>query len=404
MHKRALIRGVVVTLTILAVIVVSFLLMVMLKSPAGQMDVVFNIDVGLVPQVIQIDPSASRIFIGGPEGVFKIISREGAEEFSTELNHPVLDISVDHNEKIAVVRLINNLKAFGYNGELMWDIKIPDYLPEKTVLLPRGRVGVYFRNGRGEEPMVGVYDVSSGVAEVEMKLNIQRPNISPAFMPDGKSIVFEVVPGVISEVGLTEGLPVYWKAHIDTYDSRFNHLEFVITNSNLVVCYFRVDSRQGMIERFREVYAFDPDGTQAKGSDDAGDVTLELEPFWMKRIEGEIAILDVNENKDQILVQAKSLTILGRDGEALTTENASSGFYFSYLGDLRYMSSYYLEGSSGNIPQVLMSAREVGREGDLWRRSEAMKHNILPVVTPDCENMLMVLPETQRLLLLTMTH
>ncbi len=404
MHRQALIRGVIITISIIAVIVVSFVLMIIFEAPAGQMDVVFNIDAGIAPQVIQIDPTASNMFVGGPEGIFKVINRKGADVFSTDLNHPVLEISVDHTEKIAVVRIINGLKAYGYNGELMWDIKIPDYLPEKVTVLPRGRLGVYYRSGRGEEPMIGVYDVKTGVAEVEMKLDVQRPNISPAFMPDGESVVFEVVPGVISEVGLTDGLPVYWKAHVDTYDSRFNHMEFEITNSNLVICYFRVDSRQGMVERFREIYAFDPEGTQAKGSDDATQTTLELQPFWKKRIEGEVTILSVNENRDQILVQADSLTILGRDGEELTVEKAGSGFYFSYLGDRRYMYSYFLEGSSMELPQVMLSAREVRREGDLWRRSEVMKQNILPVVTPDCENMLMVLPETQRLMLLTMTH
>jgi hypothetical protein len=403
-QKQNLKRGLVISAIVLVVIIVSFVLMMILKAPAGNLDVVFNIDVGVQAQSIQMDPSGSPIFIGGPEGEFKILSGNGSEIAHISMGKPVLDIKIDPHEKIVIVRTLLRLTTYTYDGKLAWELRVKDYLPEKIQMLPRGRVGVYLRSGRGDEPMVGVYDVATGIAEKSMLLSVQETDINPTFMPDGESIVFEIIPGMISEVALKEGLPIIWKAHLDTYDNRFTRIEPVITNSNLVVCYFKLDSEPGMLnESFREVFAFDPSTIQASEDGDET-ATPELAPLWKKRVDGEIIIFTANPSQDIILIQAADITILNRSGEVLVTESTNTQFYFCSLGDSRYMSSYFLEGSSDATLQVLLTAKGIGREGILWRRTETMTNNILPVVTPDCEKLLMVLPETKHIMLLKTSY
>ncbi len=398
-HKQSLVRGAIISGVIVVILVASFLLMIFLKAPAGSLDVVFNIDAGVNAQSIQIAPSGEPIFLGDAEGEFKILAGNGSETASISLGKPILQIEIDHQEKIVIIRTLLRLTAYTFDGKLSWELMIPDYLPEKIQMLPQGRVGIYFRNGRGEQPMVGVYDVKSGVAELSMKLEVQQTDINPTFMPSGQSIVFEVIPGMVAEVALKEGLPIIWKAHLDTYDNRFSQLESITTNSNFVVCYFKVDSKLGIDDRFREIYAFDPSKVEEVTVEDES-ASPELPPAWRKRVEGEIVLLDSNPSQDTFLIQARDVTIFNRKGEVIASETTNTGFFFCTLGDSRYMSSYFLEAPASTTYQVMLEAKGIGREGVLWRRSETMTNMILPVVTPDCEKILMVLPETGRILLL----
>jgi len=394
-QKASLKRGIIVASIVVFAVIVAFVALVFLTSPSGKLEVIFSKQFDTNIQEIKIDPQGTNYFLGTPDGNLIILSAGGEETAKLDVGSQVLEIVIEPKARIAVVRTLTKITGFTYDGKLVWEHKIQDYLPEKLQILPREKLGVYLRSGRGDEPMAALFDVETGKELSRTLIKVNETDINPTFMPDGESIVFEVVPGMVAEVGLTPDLPMFWQAHLDTYDGRFRNIEIEITHSNLVVCYFRLDEKRNTNESFRELYVFD-----ATNIPEAESGTPEKDVFWKKRIDGDLSVVQVNSTNDNILVQAQSVEIFDRSGNLLASETTDSGFYFSSLGDSRYMSSFFLEDSSGSNISVLLFAKGIGREGVLWRRTETMSNFLLPVVDPKCERVLMVSPDQKEVMLL----
>lgn len=160
-QKASLKRGIIVASIVVFAVIVAFVALVFLTSPSGKLEVIFSKQFDTNIQEIKIDPQGTNYFLGTPDGNLIILSAGGEETAKLDVGSQVLEIVIEPKARIAVVRTLTKITGFTYDGKLVWEHKIQDYLPEKLQILPREKLGVYLRSGRGDEPMAALFDVEA---------------------------------------------------------------------------------------------------------------------------------------------------------------------------------------------------------------------------------------------------
>ncbi len=384
---------------VILAVCVAFLIFYFTNRPSGRLDVVFSKDLSINVQAMAIEPTGSVMFVGGPEGKLVILSETGEEVAQLNTGNPVLELVLLPEHQMVVARMSSQLISYTYDGKAIWKREIPDYYAESIQVLPKSKLGAFFRSKKGEKPYAVIMDQRTGKEYRRVKLDVEAFDIQPVFSPTGDSIIFEVQPAVVSRVSLVPQLPMLWKANLDTRAGRFSSLAFKMTDSGLLVCYFTRDSKEAEGDpTVSDLFVFDLEKVPKK---DQG--TQEIQPFWQVQVQGRIDKVEADNKSDIVLVQAGTVQIFGRNGETIVKEPEGSKYYYSYLGLNRYVSAFFLDEFSRQGTTTQFVAKGIGRDGVLWRYTD-IRNFLVPAVTPDCETMLLASMEKKKITLLRMSR
>ncbi|NTU61395.1 MAG: hypothetical protein HGA95_03610, partial [Caldiserica bacterium] len=116
---------------------------------------------------------------------------------------------------------------------------------------------------------------------------------------------------------------------------------------------------------------------------------------------GEITYVLADPGSDNIMIQAQQVYLYNRIGKVLARQSDESFYAIPYLGNHRYVSSFFLDDRDGKTIQF--AAHGIDREGLLWRYTISQEF-VLPVFTPDCETMLLMTREQKRVTLLRLAQ
>lgn len=379
LKKRAITAGVVI-----ASILLIFFVYYMIAKPSGSLATVFTKTIQMKVQYSALDETGSFVFLGGPEGKLLILDVSGEELVNLDIGLPVLEIVVHNESQKVMIRTSAFLVSYTFDGKQAWKYEKTEYYPLSVYLLPQNKVGIHLKSTRGEKPMLALLDVITGKEQSKILLDIDNHDFNPAFANDAKSIIYEVSPGTLARVELQKNLPIIWKALLDTKSGRFSNLETIITQTNLAVCWYGMDSEESQQEKTtQEFYVFEIDKYAQNPNE-----TVEIKPFWTGKVSGRIANIQYDPQNDNILVHSDTITIFKRDGEVLLKEPEGSIYNFSQIGHDRFVSSYFLENYNPKGTSTQFVAKGIGREGVIWRHTDTRNH-LLPAVTMDCQTLLL---------------
>ncbi len=385
--------------SILLAIVLAFTIFYFIARPSGRLDVVFSKDVDYHIQTTDIDPSGSYIFFGTAEGKLAILNQSGVEIATLDVGLPVLQLYLFPTRQQVLVRTSSFSVCYTYDGKLVWKHEIDEYYPEKIQELPKDKLGLYLRSKRGEKPIMAILDAKTGKEIKNLKLDIDKFDFNPVFMPDGNSFIFEVQTAMIAQVLLQPQMPMVWKANLDTRSGQFSSLEIKVTNSNLVICYFTKDANISQDNlAVHDLFVFDVDRLPKKSTQ-----TQDLPLFWQAQVNGAIEDVQIDGKTDTILVRAGTVYLYDRNGDSLAKEPEGSKYFYSLIGDKRYVSAFFLENSSPENASVQFVARGIGREGVLWRYTDARQY-LLPAITPSCDAMVIAALNQKRITYLRLSQ
>jgi hypothetical protein len=387
----------IIVITSVALVIAMFAVLWIVTRPSGRLEVVFSKEFDFNVRCSAIDPEGSYCFFGGSNSTLQITDSKGLEIAKFRTGNEILEIKTVPQKRYIVIRSNPVVECYTYDGKLNWTLNIPEYYPDVVQLISRSRVGVYMRSMRGEKPMAIICDLDTGKSLLQQKLEIQANDIMPAFTMDGQKLVFEIQPGVIGMVKLEKDLPIVWQTHLNTKKGRFSNLDVKVTNSNLVVCYFVNDSQKDSeMDLVSNVFVIDGNREIPKDSEN-----LEMPLLWTAEVKGGINYVLVDAGSDNILVQAQQLFVYNRVGKVLAKQTGESFYSTPYIGNHRYVSSFFLDTPDGKTVQF--AAHGIDREGLLWRYTISQEY-ILPVFTPDCETMLVMTSENKRVTLLRLAQ
>jgi len=385
--------------SILLATVLAFTIFYFIARPSGRLDVVFSRDVDYHIQTTDIDPSSSYIFFGTAEGKLAILNQSGVEIATLDVGLPVLQLYLFPTRQQVLVRTSSFSVCYTYDGKLVWKHEIDEYYPEKIQELPKDKLGLYLRSKRGEKPIMAILDAKTGKEIKNLKLDIDKFDFNPVFMPDGNSFIFEVQTAMIAQVLLQPQMPMVWKANLDTRSGQFSSLEIKVTNSNLVICYFTKDANISQDNlAVHDLFVFDADRLPKKSTQ-----TQDLPLFWQAQVNGAIEDVQIDGKTDTILVRAGTVYLYDRNGDSLAKEPEGSKYFYSLIGDKRYVSAFFLENSSPENASVQFVARGIGREGVLWRYTDTRQY-LLPAITPSCDAMVIAALNQKRITYLRLSQ
>lgn len=387
----------VVILSVVAFVALFFIVLWLVTRPSGRLDVSFSRDLDFNVRSAALDPDGQYCFFGGSNSTLLITDNRGTEIAKFKTGSEILEIMTVPQKRSIVVRCNPVVECYTYDGKLNWTINIAEYYPDVVQLISRSRVAIYMRSMRGEKPTVLICDCDTGKILLQQKLEIEAMDIMPAFTMDGEKLVFEIQPGVVGLVKLEKNLPIVWQTHLNTKNGRYKNLDVKVTNSNLVVCYFTSDGdRESEKDSISNVFVIDGNKELSKTNE-----VPEMPLLWTGEVKGDISFVLVDSTSDNILVQANQLNVYNRVGRILAKQTDESFYAIPYLGNHRYVSSFFLDDPDGQTVQF--SAYGIEREGLIWRYTINQSY-ILPVFTPDCETMLVMSREQKRVTLLKLSQ
>lgn len=389
-------QKIVATVVSVAVIAV-FVVLWFVTRPSGRLEVVFSKDLDFNVRSSAIDANGKYCFFGGSNSTMMVMDEKGAEIAKFKTGNEILELQTVSQKRMVLARCNPVVQCYTYDGKLNWEMRIPEYYPDVMQQISRSRVGVYMRSMRGEKPIVLICDLDSGKILLQQKLEIEAMDIMPAFTMDGEKLVFEIQPGVVGMVKIAKDLPIVWQTHLNTKNGRFSSLDVKVTNSNLVVCYFiRDGERSSESDSVSNVFVIDGNKELQKTEG-----VPEMPLLWTAEVHGEIAYVLADAGSDNIMIQAQQVYLYNRIGKVLARQSDESFYAIPYLGEHRYVSSFFLDDYDGKTIQF--AAHGIDREGLLWRYTISQDY-VLPIFTPDCETMLLMSREQKRVTLLRLSQ
>lgn len=378
-------------------VVAMFVVLWLVTRPSGKLEVVFTKDLDFNVRSSAIDEQGKFCFLGGSNSTMMITDDAGNEIAKFKTGNEILELQAVSAKRLVLARCNPVVQCYTYDGKLNWEMRISEYYPDVMQLISRSRVGIYMRSMRGEKPLALICDLDSGKIIKQQKLEIEALDILPAFTMDGEKLVFEIQPGVVGMVKIDKNLPIVWQTHLNTKNGRFSNLDVKVTNSNLVVCYFTRDGeRASQKDSISNVFVIDGNRELEKTES-----LPEMPLLWTAEVKGEIAYVLVDQGSDNIMIQAQQVYIFNRIGKALARQTDESYYAIPYIGNHRYVSSFFLDDMQGKTIQF--AAHGIDREGLLWRYTVNQDY-VLPVFTPDCETMLLMSREQKRVTLLRLSQ
>lgn len=389
-------QKIVATVVSVAVIAV-FVVLWFVTRPSGRLEVVFSKDLDFNVRSSAIDANGKYCFFGGSNSTMMVMDEKGAEIAKFKTGNEILELQTVPQKRMVLARCNPVVQCYTYDGKLNWEMRIPEYYPDVMQQISRSRVGVYMRSMRGEKPIVLICDLDSGKILLQQKLEIEAMDIMPAFTMDGEKLVFEIQPGVVGMVKIAKDLPIVWQTHLNTKNGRFSSLDVKVTNSNLVVCYFiRDGERSSESDSVSNVFVIDGNKELQKTEG-----VPEMPLLWTAEVYGEVAYVLADAGSDNIMIQAQQVYLYNRIGKVLARQTDESFYAIPYLGEHRYVSSFFLDDYDGKTIQF--AAHGIDREGLLWRYTISQEY-VLPIFTPDCETMLLMSREQKRVTLLRLAQ
>lgn len=392
-NKNQKIIAAIVSFVVVAVFVVLWLV----TRPSGRLEVVFSKDLDFNVRSSAIDAEGKFCFFGGSNSTMMVMDNKGTEIAKFKTGNEILELQAVSPKRLVLARCNPVVQCYTYDGKLNWEMRIAEYYPDVMQLISRSRVGIYMRSMRGEKPIVLICDLDSGKILLQQKLEIDALDIMPAFTMDGEKLVFEIQPGVVGMVKIAKDLPIIWQTHLNTKNGRFSNLDVKVTNSNLVVCYFTRDGeRTSENDSISNVFVIDGNRELQKTEG-----VPEMPLLWTAEIRGEITYVLADPGSDNIMIQAQQVYLYNRIGKVLARQTDESFYAIPYLGNHRYVSSFFLDDRDGKTMQF--AAHGIDREGLLWRYTVNQEF-VLPIFTPDCETMLLMTREQKRVTLLRLAQ
>jgi hypothetical protein len=378
-------------------VVAMFVVLWLVTRPSGKLEVVFSKDLDFNVRSSAIDEQGKYCFLGGSNSTMMITDDKGTEIAKFKTGNEILELQAVSSKRLVLARCNPVVQCFTYDGKLNWEMRISEYYPDVMQLISRSRVGIYMRSMRGEKPLVLICDLDTGKILKQQKLEIEALDIMPAFTMDGEKLVFEIQPGVVGMVKIEKNLPIVWQTHLNTKNGRFSSLDVKVTNSNLVVCYFTRDGeRVSQKDSLSNVFVIDGNKELPKT-----ETQIEMPLLWTAEVKGEIAYVLVDASSDNIMIQAQQVYIFNRIGKVLARQTDESYYAIPFIGNHRYVSSFFLDDMQGRTIQF--AAHGIDREGLLWRYTISQEY-VLPIFTPDCETLLLMSKEQKRVTLLRLAQ
>ncbi len=387
----------IVAIIVSAAVITVFVVLWFITRPSGRLEVVFSKDLDFNVRSSAIDANGKYCFFGGSNSTMMVMDEKGAEIAKFKTGNEILELQAVSQKRMVLARCNPVVQCYTYDGKLNWEMRIPEYYPDVMQQISRSRVGVYMRSMRGEKPIVLICDLDSGKILLQQKLEIEAMDIMPAFTMDGEKLVFEIQPGVVGMVKIAKDLPIVWQTHLNTKNGRFSSLDVKVTNSNLVVCYFTRDGeRSSESDSVSNVFVIDGNKELQKTEG-----VPEMPLLWTAEVYGEVAYVLADAGSDNIMIQAQQVYLYNRIGKVLARQTDESFYAIPYLGEHRYVSSFFLDDYDGKTIQF--AAHGIDREGLLWRYTISQEY-VLPIFTPDCETMLLMSREQKRVTLLRLAQ
>lgn len=387
----------IVAIIVSAAVITVFVVLWFITRPSGRLEVVFSKDLDFNVRSSAIDANGKYCFFGGSNSTMMVMDEKGAEIAKFKTGNEILELQAVSQKRMVLARCNPVVQCYTYDGKLNWEMRIPEYYPDVMQQISRSRVGVYMRSMRGEKPIVLICDLDSGKILLQQKLEIEAIDIMPAFTMDGEKLVFEIQPGVVGMVKIAKDLPIVWQTHLNTKNGRFSSLDVKVTNSNLVVCYFTRDGeRSSESDSVSNVFVIDGNKELQKTEG-----VPEMPLLWTAEVYGEVAYVLADAGSDNIMIQAQQVYLYNRIGKVLARQTDESFYAIPYLGEHRYVSSFFLDDYDGKTIQF--AAHGIDREGLLWRYTISQEY-VLPIFTPDCETMLLMSREQKRVTLLRLAQ
>ena len=321
------------------VVVAVFIVLWLVTRPSGRLDIVFSKDLDFNVRSSAIDADGKYCFFGGSNSTMMVMDDKGAEIAKFKTGNEILELQAVSQKRMVLARCNPVVQCYTYDGKLNWEMRISEYYPDVMQLISRSRVGIYMRSMRGEKPIVLICDLDSGKILLQQKLEIDALDIMPAFTMDGEKLVFEIQPGVVGMVKIAKDLPIIWQTHLNTKNGRFSSLDVKVTNSNLVVCYFTRDGeRSSENDSISNVFVIDGNKELPKAEG-----VPEMPLLWTAEVHGEVTYVLADPGSDNIMIQAQQVYLYNRIGKVLARQSDESFYAIPYLGNHRYVSSFFLD-------------------------------------------------------------